>query len=267
MIKKIIKQFDLYWRAKKFADKWDPSEIAYLKKNLKCGEVAIDIGAHKGGYLYWMRKLVGKDGKVFCFEPQINLFNYLKSIQKSYNWSNVIIENAGIGNKNKTISLKVPGFKGETSPGATFSLNNDLDGEPIYQYPVSVVPLDEYIKNKDINSVAFIKIDVEGFEKEVLLGAIEILSKYKPDVLMECEQRHNSKESIFIIFDVLLSMGYKGYFFLEKKIKPLNQFSLETHQKRIGEKFWDKPDYCNNFLFVDERKTEEKILEIGSSRG
>ena len=44
------------------------------------GNIAVDIGAHKGAYTYWMSKYVGEKGKVFSFEPQPQLNKQLRTI-------------------------------------------------------------------------------------------------------------------------------------------------------------------------------------------
>ncbi len=56
---------------------------------LQPGDVVVDVGSHKGAYIYWMQKAVTKEGKVFSFEPQIALFRYLKEIIEIFNYSQV----------------------------------------------------------------------------------------------------------------------------------------------------------------------------------
>ena len=53
-------------RANKYEKKDDVVGVDYIKKNIKKGQTAIDIGAHKGGYLYLMRKLVGEKGQIIA---------------------------------------------------------------------------------------------------------------------------------------------------------------------------------------------------------
>ena len=49
-----------------------------MLNHLKLGDTAIDIGAHKGAYTYWMSKYVGNEGRVFSFEPQREIYEILK---------------------------------------------------------------------------------------------------------------------------------------------------------------------------------------------
>ena len=77
---KLIQFIKLFHRAYKY-QKSDTGEIAYIKTAIKKGETVFDIGAHKAGYLYFIKKQVGPTGKVYAFEPQSNLFNYIKKLK------------------------------------------------------------------------------------------------------------------------------------------------------------------------------------------
>ena len=58
---------------------------------------------------------------------------------------------------------------------------------------------------------------------------------------------HNSALDFF---KLLSDIGYKGYFFMNKKLKSINEFNLEIHQKSGEGRFWEKKGYVNNFIFV-----------------
>lgn len=63
----------LIYRAWRYRLRIDPGEIRYLLATLRPGRMALDIGAHKGAYSYWMSKAVGPWGEVIAFEPQPEL--------------------------------------------------------------------------------------------------------------------------------------------------------------------------------------------------
>jgi hypothetical protein len=54
------------------------------------------------------------------------------------------------------------------------------------------------------------------------------------------------------VFAYLERLGYAGSFFCGRAVLPLAAFSAAVHQKRDTERFWDRPGYCNNFLFRRE---------------
>ena len=77
------------WRYRLVVEK---HEIQFMLNHLKLGYTAIDIGAHKGAYTYWMSKYVGNEGRVFSFEPQPVLYNQLVSLIKHSNNKNINLE-------------------------------------------------------------------------------------------------------------------------------------------------------------------------------
>ena len=199
------KIFKYIFRAFRYRYIVDPNEIKYITKNLTEGSVAVDIGAHKGGYLFWMKKSVKEKGKIFAFEPQVRLYNYLKNISALAKYKNVIIENLGMSSKEGEVNIYIPITKKGVSPGARIDHFND--GTLCEQSKIQITTLDKYFFDRQIIP-NLIKIDVEGHEKQVLLGGINLLKSGKPKIIMECENKHLSKANIFDVFDILIDLGY-----------------------------------------------------------
>lgn len=243
-MKKIIKYI---YRGYRFRYKVDVDEINYMIKNLKEGDVSVDVGANKGGYLYWMQKTVKQTGRVYAFEPQVKLFNYLKEISRLKKYENVIVENKGLSSEEGEAVLFIPKTAKGDSPGARIDFLDN--GTSFDELKIKITTLDKYFYDRKIN-VDLIKIDVEGHEKKVLLGGINLLKSSKPKILMECENRHLKEGDIFDVFDILTNLGYNGYFFENKKLKPIKQFNVNIHQKIENGSFWEAKDYINNFVFV-----------------
>ncbi len=239
-------QLKYLYRAYRYKNQLDSAEIKYIVKHLKKGDTALDIGCHKGGYLYWMRRSVGKNGKIYAFEPQPQLFRYTQSIIKKFNWKNVELINKGISSEVGKTTLHIPNTKKGTSPGARIDwLESDAAFDKI---EIDLTTLDNYCAQMKIRP-SLIKIDVEGHEKQVLLGGLNILKKHRPKIVLECENRHLQNESVFDVFKILLNIGYQGFFFDGNIQKPLASFDMDTHQSMAGERFWAKKNYVNNFIF------------------
>jgi FkbM family methyltransferase len=238
----LLAYLKLIIRARKYRYRNDPGEIAYLFSKIKKDDKVFDIGAHKGAYLFYMSKLVGKSGKVYVFEPQSILYKYLLTIKGLFS-SEIIIENLALSDSSKEQVLNIPSHKNEnkSSPGA--SLSNNFVGQKIIKTEkIQSISLDEYCKHSNIRP-DFLKIDVEGHELEVLKGAEEILKSYKPGLLVEIEERHIGLEKLNETINFLLSLGYNGYFFKGKDKLPISEFNPALHQNPTS-----KP-YCNNFVF------------------
>ena len=86
----------LLYRAYRYRWKNDPAEIAFVRAHVRPGSIALDVGAHKGGYTYWLAHGVGPNGHVYAFEPQPRLAAALRA---SLDPSRVTVENAGVSDR------------------------------------------------------------------------------------------------------------------------------------------------------------------------
>jgi FkbM family methyltransferase len=222
----------------------EKSELAALLAGIRPGETVADIGANKGSYIYWLQRAVGKNGKVFAYEPQPKLARYLESICSVMRWQNVKICDCALSDVTGTAQLHVPGEA--DSPGASLETMSGLAAAG-HHYECRTDTLDRQFASE--RRVSCLKIDVEGHELNVFRGAKKILARDAPLLLFECESRHLRSHSMADVFNFLKSFGYTGRFFSPDGLLPLAEFNPAQHQKTEGDRFWDAPDYCNNFLF------------------
>lgn len=164
--------------------------IQYLIKNLLSpGMVFFDIGANNG-YISLLAAInVGETGCVFAFEP---LPQNISKITKNVNvnrFSNIEIIPCAVGSFS---GMKDFFFGASESEGSFSSLNR----KNVIQ--VEVITLD--IACKQYATPDLIKIDVEGFEAEVLQGGSDILSKQKaPKIILEIHSEESKKETLRIL--------------------------------------------------------------------
>lgn len=244
----VFEQLKLWRRALIYRYRVDPGEINYILHHLSKGDIAFDIGAHKGAYTFWMRQSVGKSGKVIAFEPQPQGFTFLQQLFNTSYWSNIKIENFALSDSSTEKKFYIQQQPFNVSYEASLEKKYTAD---YTEQIVQTITVDHYCKTNNIIP-AFIKIDVEGHEWEVLNGAAEILTAYHPAILLECEARHIGKEKVFRCFNFLTGLGYRGFFIHHKIKRSLQEFDISKHQNQSGDKFWESPDYCNNFIFEKE---------------
>ena len=223
------------------------TEIKYLLRAIAPGATAIDIGAHKGGYLFWIRKKAGTTGKVIGFEPQKSLYEKLLQLCKHFNWKNVSVENIGVSDQEGLHKFYIPLTKDGASAEASLTDFRVGTGQFI-ETSIQTTTLDRYCAKYGLQP-SFIKIDVEGFEYEVLNGTMEILRTCKPKILIEVEQRHLKNRVVADVFGLLLGVGYTGHFIYDRKILPLVDFRVEEHQNVSVPNFETSARYANNFIF------------------
>mgnify|MGYP003670754620 CR=1 FL=1 len=241
---RFIENIKLQRRAYKYKNKLDQGGIAYINATIEPGQTVLDIGAHKAGYLYFILKKVGVMGKVFAFEPQSKLYQYIKKIKGLFKWDNVTLEHLALSDSAGTVTLYIPDNNAQngSSPGATI-----VAGENHSTFKktesVSTETLDTYCKRLNIEP-DFLKIDVEGNELKIFQGGINTLKKYKPKIIVEIEERHVGQEKVLETFKFMESLGYTGHLLHGLYSIPLSNFSFELHQNTD-----DMKNYSNNFTF------------------
>lgn len=247
MSKTLLSGMSWWYRAWRYRLLIERPGVRFVLDNLRAGDVAIDIGAHKGAFLYWMQRRVGHHGQVIAFEPQPELAKYLNRVVSHRGLSQVSVINAGVSSRPGVMTLTRDGEL--PSPGARLS-EDERWGEGIaghVSFAVRVESLDRFLTARQ-RPVRLIKCDVEGHELEVFRGARRILEEDRPLLLFECERRHHAGESIEPVFDYLRNFGYSGYYLDKSRTHSLASFRAEYQDDPRS------PHYVNNFAFYPRRR-------------
>jgi len=176
---------------------------------VKNGDYVIDIGAAIGYYSLILRRAVGKEGKVFAFEPKKDRFQLLQENLEINGYENVEIINAAIFPNSKTPHF----FKSRGPKGGLRHLENTTSSH--ISVDVDVVDLNLYFKDDELKEkISFIKIDVDGPELYVLESALSILKNKSMTLLIEwdVESSKNSGCDPQKIIDILLSNNFKIFY-------------------------------------------------------
>lgn len=240
------------YRAYRYRFRVDSAEIRFVRNSLQGGQVAVDIGCHKGAYTYWMRRAVGPAGEVYAFEPQPNLVGYLRGVFSEMGYDNVELVPMALSDKPGQLPLYIPQV---STHFASLEARSDeqramREGQPkrAATLLVDVTTLDAFFTN-DRKPPNFLKIDVEGHELSVLEGGRRTLELHHPTILIECEARHRPDSDIRPVFNFLTSLGYSGSFFCDGRRRPLVEFDPSVHQQLDSESNKLPKGYVNNFAF------------------
>ena len=149
-------------------------EERFIRKILKKNDiqVCIDIGANIGNYsaeLVHSLKCV-----VYAFEPLSSSFEHLQSRGDEFPNSLIPLRIALADFTGKAV-IRAKGPLSETA-----TLSSEGEKFDTVQEEVSVTTLDAFVKEKSLERIDFIKIDTEGFEREVLIGMQDTLAALKP---------------------------------------------------------------------------------------
>jgi FkbM family methyltransferase len=252
------------YRAYRYRYRVDRAELRFVRECLKPGQVAVDVGCHKGAYTYWMRRQVGPSGTVFAFEPQPSQVAYLQKAFATLPFENVVLVPKALSEKTGQASLHIPDGAGKTHAatleqrarseerGARESDSCSLLPAPCSLLSVDTTTLDAFFADQP-RGPHFLKIDVEGHELAVLRGGVTTLDTHRPTLLIECEARHRPDGDVRPVFNFLQSLRYEGTFFRNGHRRSLAEFDPAIHQ-RAGSNSGDLPKgYVNNFAFVPAR--------------
>ena len=174
------------------------AEVALFRQLIRPGQTVVDVGANVGTHTLPLAQLVGADGRVLAFEPQRWLYYCLCANVALNDLTNVVCHEAAIGESRG--SLVVPEL--DYAAGGNYGgleLGDVNPGGWSYTVPL------ERIDDLKLTQCHFIKIDVEGMEKQVLAGAVETIRRFQPLLYVEDDRREKSAE----LRAFLQSLGYQ----------------------------------------------------------
>jgi FkbM family methyltransferase len=179
---------------------YERREMAFMRKTLKPGQCAIDVGASFGVYAAAMAQAVGPTGRVLAFEPLPQIFEALTDEMRRF--PQVELRNVGMSDgSSSTAELRIPKIFGKMPEPALAS----IEPQPMKytSTAVSLTSLDEI--SGDLTRLDFIKVDIEGHERRFFNGALQTIRRFRP--LVQFEESDPGKGLGFYI-DLAESLDY-----------------------------------------------------------
>ena len=193
-----------------------------LAKNWGTCPVVLDVGANRGGYAQVVRE-VAPQALVYAFEPHPNHYPVLVKGSTQYGYVPV---NAGCGERAHSSFLY--DFKEQDgSPLASMyqpAIESYWSTEAV-SYPVDIITLDQFVRQKNIHHVDLLKIDTEGHECKVLEGFQTSLRENIVDVIQFEFNSMNVISRTFIRDFYERLPNYVFYRMLSQSLVPLAQYS------------------------------------------
>ena len=171
--KKLYLHFSAHHKLKR-SEKKGEVELRLLPYLVDPQRLAIDVGANKGLYTYFLAKHAKE---VIAFEPHENLSRFLQKATAS----NVTVINKCLSDKEETVDFHVPIVNGKVSYNSSSLEADMLAGYETNTIQLESAPLDQF----NIENVGYIKIDVEGHEMNVLKGAKKTIQTSRPILQIE----------------------------------------------------------------------------------
>ncbi|MEO5890186.1 MAG: FkbM family methyltransferase [Ferruginibacter sp.] len=207
-------------------DKYDFQTTQLIRKYLKKDSNCIDIGANMGHILMEIVAAAPK-GRHFAFEPIPGLY---ASLKKRFS-KNTSVLNYALSSKKGTTSFNY--YPGRPAISGFRKRDFDVGGQPTL-LTVQVEKLDDLIPEN--LAIDLVKIDVEGAEYEVLLGAKRVLQANRPIVLFEfglgsADTYGTTPEAIFDLFEACgLALSTIEYFNAKKQPFSKEEFNGQFYK-------------------------------------
>ncbi len=202
---------------------------------------SVDVGAKLGMYTY---RLLRHSRDVVAFEPIPLLSRMLTTV---FSGRAVRIEPRALSDAAGQVTMRIPyGSNGEVKLGrSTIEAANALahdDVARIEEIEVEVTTLDACA----VADVGFIKIDVEGHELAVLRGATRTISRDRPTLLIEANDRHHPG-AVANVRELLTGLGYRGMVLVGRRLRTLDS---------MGDPELLHEQALENFIFVHESRPD-----------
>lgn len=190
----------------------------FFTKVLQSGDCFIDVGANVGYFSLVASVLTGKEGLILAFEPERHNFKRLQANIALNEFDNIIPYYMAVGDDDKSVSLF---FNSDNDGGHAlwdiggYSFNKKSQETTIKQ-DIHLTKLDTIVNNISTPPIKAIKIDTEGYEHHVLIGAIETIRKHNiPFIAAELNRlglkKSGSNEDLFRMY--MNQLGYDTYLY------------------------------------------------------
>ena len=166
--------------------KYHQELIPIFKQYIPKDACIIDVGAHAGQFTKMFLN-IQPNAHIHAFEPASYTRSILSCMKSLHRLNNVTIVPLGLGDKTSELTLNIP-IKSSGSLGYGLSHIGEIKEDEkrlTYQETISIITLDDYIKDNNVERVDFIKADIEGWELRMLAGASKTLKKHKPVLFLE----------------------------------------------------------------------------------
>jgi FkbM family methyltransferase len=197
---------------------WQEEDSLVVKHLVMPGERVVDIGASIGEYTKLLSGLVGPSGKVYSFEPNPPIYEYLSHNIKKLALSNVELFDVALSDTRRSDVIAIPQYRWGSECHYDATLEAKKMKPEYRQVAVTVTTLDSVLDDRE--PISFIKCDVNYHELPCLYGAVRTLQRSKPAILIEILRNPDDPASTAArVFELLREHAYEGYWFDGKVLR------------------------------------------------
>lgn len=225
-------------KARRNLRRYEP-ELSVLPLLVDPQRASVDVGANRGSYTYFLSKL---SQHVYAYEPNPAMRWILQRVASK----NVTVSDVALSSESGQAEFAVPRkSKLFRNNAGSLEIEHLAENNPnLLRFQVSTAKLDDL----NITNVGFIKIDVEGHERDVLIGAQKVIERDHPVLLIEMIDslmQGNLRESL----EFVEQRGYRSFLFIDKRIV---DYRIAAKMNGLADG-WDRHHphiRSNNILFL-----------------
>jgi FkbM family methyltransferase len=233
----------------------EPLACQLLEQTLRPGMTVVDIGSNIGYYALLEARLVGAGGKVIAIEPVPQNAAQLRKNVQANSGANIEIHELAIGERNGAQVIYLSSKSNHHSLLPTPSAPTVM---------VMVSTLDYFVSSTRLQSVELIRMDLEGYETEILSGMKYTLERYGPRLLVELHPHIVGKTALLAYLAKLQSLGYAPeWVFEQERDYPIRWKFIKPEHPTMAELMRDSRIQCDmrsmTALFSPTRRAGAKM--------
>lgn len=226
-----------YWSLKLRWVEYEP-ETRILPDLVRKGDCCLDAGGNFGQFASFLSHAVGPNGTVFSFEPLPYNQQIFRRVMALLGRRNVELVPMAVADREGPLTILIPESntaEAYVSPGP---------GES-----VEATTIDRFVQRRRLPRVSLLKIDVEGFEREVLLGALRTIREHRPAII--CEITHYASERRGVdplaTFLMIQNEGYSAFIVSDQQLVPVEgmvdhiNYVFLPHETQVPDRLRRRP--------------------------
>jgi len=148
---------------------YEPGMVAVIKSLLGPGKVFVDLGANEGFFSVLASKMIGQNGIVIAVEPQTRLQPIIKQNISLNACKNVELLPFAVNDASQPVTLNI---SPDMNTGSTSAIRTTH--YPLLKETVQGITLEEIFRRYSISNCDLLKIDIEGYEYEAIMGSADL---------------------------------------------------------------------------------------------
>ncbi|MDB5223966.1 MAG: FkbM family methyltransferase [Chitinophagaceae bacterium] len=211
--------------------------VDFFKQFIKKGDLVIDIGANIGDTTVPMALAAGPAGIALGFDPNPYVYKILE-INATLNKEKQTIVPLPYAITVKEEEFYYVSSEASFSNGGIATTKDSRHGNFYHHEKIKGINLKAFLEENysdKISGLSFIKIDTEGYDKEIIKSISDLLATYKPTIVAESFGKSTNDEKLEL-YDVIEKLGYELFYFedfdIDAKVIKLNNRNEITNWKK-----------------------------------